>query len=131
MTTQFSSQIIQTLLAEARSAHPLECCGILLGTDDVIAEAVRAKNVHPNPETHFEIDPQTLINAHRSARNGGLAILGYYHSHPRGQAEPSETDKAMAHGDGAIWAIIGAGEVKLWQDGDDGFVALPYRIVDR
>lgn len=88
-------------------------------------------NVHPAPQTHFEIDPQTLIDAHRLDRSGGAAIAGYYHSHPNGLARPSETDRAQAPADGMIWAIIAAGRVTFWRSGDAGFEALPYVVSPR
>ena len=82
MATEVSSNVIERLLSEARRAHPLECCGILLGHGEVIVQARAAANVHPDPRQHFEIDPQALIDAHRAARDGDLQVLGYYHSHP-------------------------------------------------
>ncbi|HSM53723.1 MAG TPA: M67 family metallopeptidase [Erythrobacter sp.] len=120
--------IIQALRNAAASALPRECCGILLGTGNRFTEARPAANVHPRPETHFEIDPQALIDAHRAARAGGPQVLGYYHSHPTGAAEPSATDRAMASGDGRVWAIVGTDKVSFWQDTPDGFRALSYLV---
>ena len=121
--------VISLLIDEAHAAHPRECCGILLGEAGRISEARPTANVHPSPETHFEIDPQALIDAHRSARGGGPQVIGYYHSHPSGPPEPSATDRAMAAGDGLVWAIIGHDSVMLWQDASGGFLALSYQIV--
>lgn len=90
-----------------------------------------AKNVHPAPATHFEIDPQALIDAHRAARGGGPPVLGYYHSHPTTPPQPSRTDQDMAAGDGLIWAIIGQGKVNFFRDTDRGFAPLSYRAVER
>jgi proteasome lid subunit RPN8/RPN11 len=124
-----SPEVRQVLVAEARSAHPQECCGILLGEGTHITAIQSAVNVHPTPETHFEIDPQALVDAHRSARKGGPQVIGYYHSHPTGSAVPSATDRAMAAGDGRIWAIIGSdGEVAFWRDEAKGFEALSYSV---
>ncbi len=138
MATELSSDVIMlaarvrdVLFAEAAAAHPLECCGILLGNGNSITFARPAANVHPDPASHFEIDPQALIDAHRSARAGGVKVLGYYHSHPNGIARPSATDSAAAAADGAIWAIIAAGRFTLWRSGGAGFVALPYEVAPR
>ena len=103
------------MASEASRAHPHECCGILLGEGDRITAIRPARNVHPRPATHFEIDPQALIDAHRAERGGGPKVLGYYHSHPTGLPEPSATDKASASGDGRIWAIISGDAVRLWR----------------
>ena len=80
------------LLAAARARHPQEACGLLLGREQAIASIRECANVHPQPERHFEIDPQALIDAHRAARSGGPEIVGYWHSHPVGPPEPSATD---------------------------------------
>jgi proteasome lid subunit RPN8/RPN11 len=121
-----SQDVISALVDAAAAVYPRECCGILFGSVGNI-EAIRpATNVHPTPHSHFEIDPQTLIDAHRAARKGGPQPVGYYHSHPNGLAEPSSTDRAMAAGDGSIWAIIAAGRVTFWRSGDAGFAPLPY-----
>ncbi|WP_137681024.1 Mov34/MPN/PAD-1 family protein [Aurantiacibacter suaedae] len=115
----------EQIRSHARLAAPLECCGLLLGQAGAITEARPARNVHLSPQTHFEIDPQALIDAHRAARAGGPQVLGYYHSHPRGPAEPSATDRAMAAHDRAIWAIVGQdGAIGLWSDNKQGFEAL-------
>ncbi len=126
MPIEVSSAAIAGMLAEAERADPCECCGILLGEGDAIAEILPARNVHSDPRSHFEIDPQVLVDCHRAARTGGLQVLGYYHSHPNGLAEPSATDRAMAASDGAIWAVIATGRVTLWRSGDAGFEPLPY-----
>ncbi|MBK6800523.1 M67 family metallopeptidase [Novosphingobium sp.] len=117
-----------TLLEEATRAFPRECCGLLLGRDGRIETALPCANVHGQPERHFEIDPAALIAAHRAARGGGPQVLGYYHSHPSGRAEPSATDRAQASGDGRIWAIVAGTTVTLWRDLPHGFEALPLRL---
>ncbi len=113
-----TSRLERRLVAEAAIAEPRECCGLLLGQGGAVAAVVPCRNVHPSPERHFEIDPVALIAAHRNARAGGLPIVGYYHSHPGGQAQPSAVDSAQAGGDGRIWAIVAGGEVAWWRDGD-------------
>lgn len=130
MGIELTSGTIATLAEEAARAHPRECCGLLLGRGNRIALAQSAANVHDQPERHFEIDPKALIAAHRAARAGGLELIGYYHSHPNGRAEPSATDRAAASGDGRIWAIIATGNVLFWRDGPNGFEALSTRLVE-
>ena len=126
MTLTVTSTALGVILAHAHQAHPLECCGILVGQGDRIGEAFPAANIHVSPQTHFEIDPQALIDAHRAARAGGPQVLGYYHSHPHGPAEPSATDRARALRDGGICAIVSGETIAFWRDGEDGFEALSY-----
>lgn len=122
-------EVIELLHAEAVRTHPKECCGILLGEGDRITAIMPADNVHAQPGTHFEIDPRSLIDAHRSARSGGPQVLGYYHSHPTGDPAPSAIDRAEAAHDGAIWAIVAGDAIGWWRDRPDGFATLPYAVI--
>ena len=130
MTIEVTRGVIATLMQEAHKAAPEECCGILLGKGTRIDEARPAANVHPDRLTRFEIDPLALIAAHRAARAGEREVLGYFHSHPEGHPVPSATDCAHSSADNRAWAIIAAGQVRLWRDGDAGFEALSYTVVD-
>nr|WP_245638331.1 M67 family metallopeptidase [Altererythrobacter ishigakiensis] len=129
MDIEVARQVVETIQREASLAYPHEACGMLLGEGSRIATALPTVNFHPNPEAHFEIDPQALIDAHRAARQGGPQVVGYYHSHPVGTAEPSQTDQAMASGDGRVWAILADGEIRFWQDNPSGFEALSHELV--
>lgn len=131
MIVEVTREVRERILAEAAAAYPRECCGVLLGEGATVRAVTAARNVHPAPEKHFEIDPRTLIHAHRAARSGGPQVMGYYHSHPRGPAEPSATDRATAAHDGRIWAIVGEGEVRFWRDDEAGFEPLSLRVIDR
>jgi len=126
MSLALAPAAAEAMLAAARAAHPAEACGLLLGEGKRIHTAAMAANVHPEPSRHFEIDPAALIAAHRAARSGGPQVLGYWHSHPNGLARPSDTDRAMASGDGRIWAIIANGAISLWVDAPNGFEPLSY-----
>ncbi len=132
MDIEVTSLALAAMRAHAAAARPHEACGILLGEGRRITAAREAANVHPAPATHFEIDPQALIDAHRAARSGGAQVVGYYHSHPAGPATPSATDRASAAGDGRVWAIIAPGhpadDVTFWEDGGQGFTALSFTI---
>jgi len=126
---RLSPAIAAQLRAEAARAHPHEACGLLLGggdgdgdgDGDGIAAILPAPNVATDPARRFEIAPEVLIAAYRAARAGGAPVLGYYHSHPVGSAAPSAADRAEAHGDGALWAIIGGGDIRVWRDEPEGF----------
>ncbi len=125
-----SEHVLQAMQKAAVDAHPQEACGILLGEGAVVTHFEETGNVHPSPHTHFEIDPQALIAAHRADREGGLQLLGYFHSHPKGAAKPSKTDQEQAAGDGKIWAIWGEGELTFWRDDPSGFRQVSYTLRD-
>ena len=115
-------EVLDSLLAEAARAAPLECCGLLLGHGERIEQVQPVANVADDPARRFEIDPAALLAAHKSARQGGPELIGYYHSHPEGHPLPSATDCEHASGDGRVWAIVAASEVTFWRDGEQGFV---------
>ncbi|HEY8603976.1 M67 family metallopeptidase [Tsuneonella suprasediminis] len=123
-----SGDLYDRMIRLAAEAHPNEACGLLLGEGAHVHTIVATVNVHPSPATHFEIDPQALIDVHRAARAGGPDVVGYFHSHPHGPPAPSATDAAMASGDGRVWAIFGQGQVRWWRDLPDGFAAVDCRI---
>jgi proteasome lid subunit RPN8/RPN11 len=131
MDIEVTRAVLDALREMSEAAHPHEACGMLLGDGSQITDVVPTRNVHPTPATHFEIDPQALIDAHRAERDGGPRIMGYYHSHPNGDARPSETDRAMAAGDGKLWAIVAGATVTLWRDHQEAFGALSYRVIER
>ncbi|MEO9469309.1 M67 family metallopeptidase [Parasphingorhabdus sp.] len=110
-----SSRIIEELQEIAREEAPSEICGLLFGRNGHVSQAQRTRNVAENPERHFEIDPAALIAAERSMRDSGADIIGYFHSHPGGNIEPSVTDAEMAFPDDRIWVILNGEQVAAWQ----------------
>ena len=110
------SQIVRDqLLAWAAAVPDAEVCGLLFGEDGVIISAILAANHAVTPTTSFEIDPAVLIAAHKAERAGGPQIIGHFHSHPNGLAEPSPTDAQMADADGKLWLIIARDAITVWQ----------------
>ena len=131
MAIEVTRDVLEALREAATRADPCEACGLLLGESAQVTGFVETANVHSTPRTHFEIDPQALIDAHRAARSGGPKLMGYFHSHPHGASEPSQTDQDMAPGDGKLWAIAGEGEIRFWRDGNEGFEQVSYAVADR
>jgi len=91
-----SSAAVESIVGHARESAPSECCGLLLGGQGGIVEAMRTRNVAADPSSRFEIDPKDHLDGRREARRRGLDVVGFYHSHPRSPAAPSETDRAEA-----------------------------------
>lgn len=120
-TLQISRSLVSGIISSAaRSAD--EICGLLLGEEGHVTQVRACRNVHPTPATHFELDPAALFAALRSARAGGPAVIGHYHSHPSGRADPSPTDAAAAAPDGSIWIIVAGKDVTAWKAVRDGAV---------
>jgi proteasome lid subunit RPN8/RPN11 len=57
---------------------------------------VRGRNVHPTPETRYEIDPRRLREALAGGDDTDRFLVAIYHSHPRTAPEPSPFDIANA-----------------------------------
>lgn len=106
MVERIRAGVIADVVRHAREAAPAECCGLLLGGDGEVGEAVRTRNASGDP-FRFVIDPADHIARRREARNRGLAVLGFYHSHPRSAAVPSATDRAEAAYPGHLYLIVG------------------------
>lgn len=85
------------MVTHAESAFPKECCGILLGTDvGGVREAtiaVACRNAYEGEQKdRFQLDPREQIAADRKARDLGIDVLGFFHSHPDCDAYFSVTD---------------------------------------
>ena len=112
--------LLAAILAGAAAAPDREVCGLLFGGADRIAAAEPCANVAADPARTFEIDPARLLAAHRAERHGGPRLIGHYHSHPSGSAEPSQADAAAAF-PGQLWLIVGGGMARLWLARSAGF----------
>lgn len=110
----------EALCDAARASPDREICGLLLGEGLCVTAILPAANVAATPAIRFEIDPAILFAAHKAARAGGPAIIGCYHSHPDGRAEPSPRD-AEAAAPGSVWVIVADGQITAWQAGDMAF----------
>jgi proteasome lid subunit RPN8/RPN11 len=98
------------LRAHGEETYPHECCGALLGRSTPngweIVEAARAGNTRTDSaHNRYHIAPVELVRIQRLARNKGLEIAGFYHSHPDHPAQWSPTDLAEAHWLGCSYVI--------------------------
>ncbi len=107
-------KILQSALASLRrhgeETYPHECCGVLLGAFEDgtrrVREVVRASNTRLDAlHNRYNIDPAELVRIQRQARERGLEIVGFYHSHPDHPARWSATDLAEAHWVGCSYVI--------------------------
>lgn len=130
MTVEISSKLLAKMTDLAAAFYPREACGILVGQGERIERLIPAPNVHEQPERFFTIDPQTLIDAHRTMRGSESRVMGYFHSHPNGRAAPSAMDRKHATGRGDIWAIAARDRVTFWRDDEETFTALSITVLD-
>lgn len=98
--------------AAVLSAYPNEACGLLIGRKTgkitIVDEIAPSPNVTTsNKADSFELDPQVRFYTMRRLRGTDQAIIGHFHSHPNGLAQPSARDLAQAYEPELIWVIAG------------------------
>ena len=102
-----SARIHGELREEVTRAVPSECCGVLAGRDGRVTALYAVPNAADDRLTRYEMDPAELWAARRRARDEGLDVLGFYHSHPRTPPVPSSYDIERAYYPDAVYAIAG------------------------
>ena len=85
------------MVAHARAAYPNECCGAMLGATNgetkLVRESVALENAFEGAQAaRYELRPEDLLAADKSARERGMDLIGIYHSHPDCDAYFSKTD---------------------------------------
>ena len=125
-------------LHDAMVAHcvresPLECCGILGGVPPRVSSFHPLRNELAS-ETRYRAHSQDLIEAIVSLRGRGAEMLAIYHSHPRWQAIPSQTDLRDNYY-GPVPRIIVSllnetPDVRIWRLETDSCRELSWRIVE-
>lgn len=111
------------VVAAAEAAYPEECCGLLAGRlvgagadRTITVTAVHpSSNIAREPQRSFEIDPALRLRLQRDLRTSGETVVGLYHSHPDGRAQPSATDLDRAWEPDLAWLItaVRAGQAIL------------------
>lgn len=129
MNVAISRALLDQIFARAAMSPDKEICGLLLGGEGRIMQAMQAANIAASPECMFELDPAVLLSAHRAARTGGPRILGHYHSHPTGDSSPSAHDAANAV-PGQLWLIIAGDGAALFEAREEGPVHGRFHPVD-
>lgn len=117
MSLILSRALYDDLRAHGEATYPHECCGILLGRAEAsgirVTQLLRAGNTRTDSaHNRYHIAPSELIAAQRQARDQGLDIVGFYHSHPDHPAQWSQTDFAEAHWFGCAYVITAVAQGK-------------------
>ncbi len=124
-------QFLDDMIAHARELDPCECCGLLAGTNGIVTQLYRIKNIvaiegaeklssfDPAKVAHldrlspaeraeiaFVMDMQEFSAAKKDIRNKGLDLQVVYHSHPHDPARLSVTDIKIASDYEEIWPKI-------------------------
>jgi [CysO sulfur-carrier protein]-S-L-cysteine hydrolase len=132
-TLEIPRHILDAMVTHCVHEAPLECCGILCGIASRVSLLYPLRNAMQS-ETRYNADPHDLVAAHIDFRRQGAEILAIYHSHPRWQAVPSQTDLIENHY-GPVPRIIvslmgDAPDVRVWRLDTDSYSELPWEIVE-
>lgn len=90
----------------ARAAYPNEACGLISGSDGRVTHITPIDNVAATPQTHFEMHPQQQIAEMKRIIKAGEDLIAIYHSHPKTDPVPSQTDVHYAAYPEAITLIV-------------------------
>jgi len=123
--------VLEAIRRHAWEAYPRECCGALIGRAAdpegrlrTVVAALPLENVERDePERRYRIAAAGVLAAEGAARERGLDVVGFYHSHPGAPARPSAWDRDEAWPWYAYLIVTvrrgEAGEVLAWRLADD------------
>jgi proteasome lid subunit RPN8/RPN11 len=111
---------LRDIVDAAEAAYPDEACGLLVGRAEKdagaaavhVASVAASANLASAPGTRFEIDPALRLRLQRELRGGSTSVVGLYHSHPDGVAQPSPRDLEAAWEPDLVWLVtaVAAGQ---------------------
>lgn len=113
MILQMDAPLLKAMADAAEAAFPAEACGLIVGRGKGqlirVTRVVPAANLQAGTTDRFELDPAARLGLERELREAGGKdrIVGHYHSHTDGTADPSGTDRAMAFEPELAWVILG------------------------
>ena len=113
MATALSSDIAQKIRDHGAETYPHECCGALLGrhlaasalsapdagqspSREIVALFPLVNRRDDSPRNRFSVTSDDVRDAEKAAREKGIDVVGWYHSHPDHPAAPSEYDRDHA-----------------------------------
>lgn len=106
-----SHDLAERIRQHGAETFPHECCGALLGRDAAFDEGEKsgtefAREVlelfplvnrrDDSPRNRFAVTAEDVLEAEKAARQHGLDVVGWYHSHPDHPARPSQFDREHA-----------------------------------
>ena len=101
LVLKINEELARKIRAHGLETYPHECCGAILGRDnagsrEVLGLMPLANRRDDSPRNRFEVTPDDVRLAEKTARDQKLELIGWYHSHPDAPARPSEFDREHA-----------------------------------
>lgn len=137
---RMSGTCLRQIFLHAIEAYPYECFGFLVGMEHeggVVQRVERGHNVLHGQPARFEMDAVDFVRTVEAAEQMGMAIIGFYHSHPDWPAIPSQEDLERAWG-GHYYLIVSIIErhpamVTVWRLAEDAprrFLEVPLEVIE-
>ena len=80
---------------------------------------IPARNVHRDPERHFQVDPHTMLRVFKEECVGGWGVHAIYHSHPTREAtcrmSPEDRRGAKAFLHASHYVIVALPMPDFWE----------------
>jgi proteasome lid subunit RPN8/RPN11 len=111
---RMNQELAERIRRQGAETFPHECCGALLGRDSADPERVNPQEAQlevqrevlelfplvnrrdDSPRNRFAVSAEDVLDAEKAARQYGLDVVGWYHSHPDHPARPSQFDREHA-----------------------------------
>ncbi|WP_430505903.1 desampylase [Haloparvum sp. PAK95] len=116
-----------------------EVCGVLAGEYDDersrVTDTYATENAADTPEIRYYIDPEEQLAVIEEIEESGLDVVGFYHTHPAGPTQPSETDADRAAWPDYSYAICAFDGYPYlgswrWRGDDEAFEQEIVRVVE-
>ena len=99
-TLSIGKELAEKIRAHGAETYPHECCGALLGRDNAPREILGlfplVNRRDDSPRNRFSVTAEDVLDAEKAAREKGIDVVGWYHSHPDHPARPSQYDRDHA-----------------------------------
>lgn len=107
MTLVIRADLVEAMVAHARTDHPDEACGVLAGPEGTgrPERHIAMVNAERSP-TFYRFDSLEQLKVWRAMAEAGEAPVVIYHSHTATEAYPSRTDVALAAEPDAHYVLI-------------------------
>jgi proteasome lid subunit RPN8/RPN11 len=142
MRVELGDHLLAQIRRHVESTYPEEACGVLVGRDWGDRRTVERVHALANASRElrtraYQIAPEDFLLVDKEARETGLEVVGFYHSHPDHPPAPSRADRETA------WPYYVYLIAAVWQgrmekvqafslgSGEQGLVSSELRIVTK
>ena len=94
---RLSEELGRQMRTMGEAAYPNEGCGIFIGRTEAgeveVVEVRQGTNLREDrARDRYILDPADILHAEKDARERGLEVVGFWHTHPDHPARPSQYD---------------------------------------